>query len=182
MTRDTRELGWGLRELEELREGGNECSETGCGGCETSGGGEVVIRRDAQGPLRQLDYELRASSEVVECVSFQQVGPGKRSPRKPTGLGRTSQNRNVPTVGRVESDFSSSARRALISRIQVCSRPPSLITSSFPFNHSLSPASKDGSHREVVVERRWSWSRVTERDELVGRIREVSRLPQYLAS
>lgn len=32
--------------------------------------------------------------------------------------------------------------------------------------------------RAVVRERRWSCERVTERDELVGRMRAVSRLPQ----
>lgn len=64
--------------------------------------------------------------------------------------------------------------------MQTASRPPSLIASSLPFNQSLSPVSKDASAREVVVERRWSWSRVTERELLVGRMRRVSRLPQYL--
>jgi len=39
---------------------------------------------------------------------------------------------------------------------------------------------KEGSAREVVVERRWSWLRVTESEELVGRMSLVSRLPQYL--
>jgi hypothetical protein len=58
---------------------------------------------------------------------------------------------------------------------------PPLMLSSVPFSHSLSPFSKLASAREVVVERRWSWSSVTERDELVGRMSEVSRLPQYLA-
>ena len=31
------------------------------------------------------------------------------------------------------------------------------------------------------MERRWSWSRVTDREELVGRMSAVSRLPQYLS-
>jgi hypothetical protein len=66
--------------------------------------------------------------------------------------------------------------------MHTASLPPSLMLSSVPFSHSLSPFSKLASAREVVVERRWSWSSVTERDELVGRISEVSRLPQYLQS
>lgn len=32
----------------------------------------------------------------------------------------------------------------------------------------------------MVVDRRWSWSSVTDSDELVGRISFVSRFPQYL--
>lgn len=65
--------------------------------------------------------------------------------------------------------------------MHTASLPSSLMFSSVPFSHSLSPSSKPASAREVVVERRWSWSSVTERDELVGRMSEVSRLPQYLA-
>jgi hypothetical protein len=63
--------------------------------------------------------------------------------------------------------------------IQVARRPPGLISSSLPLSHKVS-LTKEGSAREVVVDRRWSWSRVTERDELVGKISLVSRLPQYL--
>jgi hypothetical protein len=68
-----------------------------------------------------------------------------------------------------------------ISAMQVARRPPALISSSLPFNQSVSFL-KHGSAREVVVARRWSWSRVTESEELVGRMSSVSRLPQYLAA
>lgn len=84
------------------------------------------------------------------------------------------------TLGKFLSLVSISFLHALSSLMQTANRPPSLIASSLPFSQSLSPASKDASAREVVVERRWSWSRVTERELLVGRIRRVSRLPQYL--
>ena len=66
-----------------------------------------------------------------------------------------------------------------ISRMQVSNRPPGLISSSLPFSHRVS-LMKEGSAREVVVLRRWSWSRVTESEELVGKMSLVSRLPQYL--
>lgn len=65
--------------------------------------------------------------------------------------------------------------------MHVAIRPPSLISSSTPLSQSLSFLN-DGSAREVVVDRRWSWSRVTESDEFVGRISLVSRLPQYLST
>lgn len=51
--------------------------------------------------------------------------------------------------------FSITLRKRFISEIQVASLPPSLISSSLPFSHNLSFV-KDGSAREVVVERRWS--------------------------
>lgn len=84
------------------------------------------------------------------------------------------------TVGRLESFSSISFLQALNSLIHTHNLPPSLMGSSLPFNHSLSPVSNDSSAREVVVDLKWSWSSVTERDELVGRMSLVSRLPQYL--
>lgn len=63
--------------------------------------------------------------------------------------------------------------------MQTESLPPDLISSSEPFNHSRSEV-KLASARLVVVDRRWSWSSVTDRDELVGKMSAVSRLPQYL--
>lgn len=63
--------------------------------------------------------------------------------------------------------------------MQVASLPPSLISSSCPLSHKRSFV-KVVSALEVVVDRRWSWSRVTEREELVGRISLVSLFPQYL--
>ena len=40
----------------------------------------------------------------------------------------------------------------------------------------------DGEHEAVVNVQRSSWDSVTESDELVGRFRLVSRLPQYLGN
>lgn len=56
-------------------------------------------------------------------------------------------------------------------------RPPALISSSSPLSQSLSPPEPETTCAEVRL-RRWSWERVTERDELVGRMRAVSRFPQ----
>lgn len=39
---------------------------------------------------------------------------------------------------------------------------------------------KLGEQEAVVCVRRSSWESVTEREEFVGRLREASRLPQYL--
>ena len=44
----------------------------------------------------------------------------------------------------------------------------------------VSGAEKVEEHEAVVCVRRSDWARVTEREELVGRLRVVSRLPQYL--
>lgn len=51
--------------------------------------------------------------------------------------------------------------------------------SSLPLSHSLS-CLKSLLARIEVVERRSSCDRVTDRLEFVGKIKEVSRLPQYL--
>jgi len=87
----------------------------------------------------------------------------------------------VEILGRDESLASRSERHPLSSLIQVQRRPPSLTVSSLPFSQRRSPAGNEASARDVVVERRWSWSSVTESDELVGRMSLVSRLPQYLS-
>lgn len=84
------------------------------------------------------------------------------------------------TLASDESLSSTSFLHFLNAAKHVAVRPPALISSSFPFNHSLSPCSNDASAREVVVDRRWSCESVTERDEFVGRMRAVSRFPQYL--
>jgi hypothetical protein len=55
---------------------------------------------------------------------------------------------------------------------------PTDASSSVPLSQSLSFVNA-GSARMVVVERRLSWERVTEREEFVGRISFVSRFPQY---
>ncbi len=46
----------------------------------------------------------------------------------------------------------------------------------------MSGPSKVEEQEAVVWVRRSDWERVTEREELVGRLREGSRLPQYLES
>jgi hypothetical protein len=43
-----------------------------------------------------------------------------------------------------------------------------------------SPSGKDAEQAAVVRVRRSDWERVTERDELVGRLSLGSRFPQYL--
>ena len=48
------------------------------------------------------------------------------------------------------------------------------------FRRSVSGLSKVEEQDAVVWVRRSDWERVTEREELVGRFREESRLPQYL--
>lgn len=50
------------------------------------------------------------------------------------------------------------------------------------FRSRVSGPSKVGEQEAVVWVRRSDWDRVTEREELVGRLREESRLPQYLES
>ena len=59
------------------------------------------------------------------------------------------------TLGAAELFASTAARRRFISVMQVARRPPASMDSSLPLSHSLS-LSKEGSAREVVVERRWS--------------------------
>lgn len=61
----------------------------------------------------------------------------------------------------------------------MASLPPGLISSSTPLSHRRSLL-KDSSALDVVVDLRLSWSRVTDKDEFVGKMSFVSRLPQYL--
>lgn len=56
------------------------------------------------------------------------------------------------TFGKAESFSSISFLQALNSLMQTHNLPPSLIGSSFPFNHNLSSFSKLSSAREVVVD------------------------------
>lgn len=51
---------------------------------------------------------------------------------------------------------------------------------SAPLSSSESPAGYEGEHEAVVWVRRSDWARVTDSDELVGRLSLGSRLPQYL--
>lgn len=67
---------------------------------------------------------------------------------------------------------------ALISPRHLSVLPPALISSSSPLSQSLSGPDPPSRTLADVSERRWSCESVTEREELVGRMREVSRLPQ----
>jgi hypothetical protein len=49
-----------------------------------------------------------------------------------------------------------------------------------PFRVRVSGPVYEGDVEAVVCVRRSDWERVTEREELVGRLRVGSRLPQYL--
>lgn len=80
--------------------------------------------------------------------------------------------------GRDESLFSTSVRNVLSSRRQAWVRAPEM-SCSLALRISES-AVKDGLQEAVVCVRRSSCESVTERDELVGRLRVASRLPQYL--
>lgn len=62
--------------------------------------------------------------------------------------------------------------------MQTSIRLSALISSSSPLSQSRS-LSNVLEVQDDVVDRRWSWSSVMERDELVGRMSLVSRLPQY---
>lgn len=111
---------------------------------------------------------------------------GRGIPRSTAFVSRISQARSVwpdeapsLTLSKEESPCSISFLHFLNASIHTHNLPPCWISSSLPFNHNRS-FSNEASARDEVVLRRWSWSRVTEREELVGRIREVLRLPQYL--
>lgn len=62
--------------------------------------------------------------------------------------------------------------------MQTSIRLSALISSSSPLSQSRF-LSNVLEMQDDVVDRRWSWSSVMERDELVGRMSLVSRLPQY---
>ena len=66
---------------------------------------------------------------------------------------RKRKENGVHTLGVVGFCASTIARRRFISEMQVARRPAASMDSSFPLSHSLS-LSKEGSAREVVVERR----------------------------
>ena len=82
--------------------------------------------------------------------------------------------------GKVGSRDSSSFRRERRERRQACVRAPEM-SWGLPFRVRVS-FWKAGLQEAVVWVRRSSCERVTEREELVGRLRAVSRLPQYLTS
>lgn len=83
------------------------------------------------------------------------------------------------SLGRDESASSSRARRARSSRKQAWVRAPVMSEGSL-LRVRESPSGKDAEQAAVVRVRRSDWERVTERDELVGRLSLGSRFPQYL--
>jgi hypothetical protein len=82
--------------------------------------------------------------------------------------------------GSEESEVSKAARRALSSRKQACVRAPDTSWDE-PFRRSESSA-KDAEQEAVVRVRRSSWERVTDMEELVGRLSLVSLFPLYAES
>lgn len=90
----------------------------------------------------------------------------------------TSLRGMVLSLGMVGSASSSLERRSRSSRRQAWVRAPEMSEGS-PLRVRVS-WSKDSEQDAVVRVRRSDWERVTERDELVGRLSLVSRLPQYL--
>ena len=86
----------------------------------------------------------------------------------------------VESCGRDASLASSSARRDRRCDRQASVRLEACIFSGEPFRRSVSGWENEGEQDAVVCVRSESCESVTERDELVGRLRTVSRLPQYL--
>lgn len=74
---------------------------------------------------------------------------------------------------------SSSPRRARRLVRQATRRAFESIGCGVPFSQRR-VSSKEGEHEAVVRAQRSRWERVTERDEFVGRLSLVDRLPQYL--
>lgn len=91
-------------------------------------------------------------------------------------------NRSLDMQRQEKAITSISARNFFISFKHTSVRPPDLIASSTPLSHSRSLPSLDPLTITLaeVSDLRSSCDRVTDRDELVGRIRVVSRLPQLV--
>ena len=87
----------------------------------------------------------------------------------------------VERVGREGSASSSSERRARRDVRQARERGVERDWGAL-FRSKVSGPSKVEEQEAVVWVRRSVWERVTEREELVGRLSEGSRLPQYLIS
>ena len=85
----------------------------------------------------------------------------------------------MDSFGREGSFSSSSERRARRDERHACGRAPSS-DSGFEFRVSVSGEEYNDEQEAVVCVRRSDWSRLTERDELVGKLSFGSRFPQYL--
>jgi len=83
------------------------------------------------------------------------------------------------SLGREGSVDSMCARRARRAVRQATRRAFVSTGWGLPFSQSL-VSSKEGEQEAVVRAQRSRWDRVTERDEFVGRLSLVERLPQYL--
>jgi len=85
----------------------------------------------------------------------------------------------VESFGREGSACSRAARRERRAVRQAVGRAEE-ISWGEEFRRRVSGGKKDGEQEAVVWVRRSDWARVTEREELVGRLRAGSRFPQYL--
>lgn len=91
----------------------------------------------------------------------------------------TIRRGRVESFGREGSAASREVRRARSSRKQAWVRAP--VTSwGEEFRRRVSSFPKEAEHAAVVCVRRSAWERVTETEELVGRLSLGSRFPQYL--
>jgi len=82
-------------------------------------------------------------------------------------------------LGREGSAASRAARRERRAVRQATGRAEE-ISCGWELRRRESAGGKEGEQEAVVWVRRSDWARVTEREELVGRLRAGSRLPQYL--
>lgn len=91
----------------------------------------------------------------------------------------TIRRGRVESLGREGSADSSAERRARSSRKHACGRAP--VTSwGAELMRRESAVGKTEEQAAVVCVRRSDWERVTEMEELVGRLSFASRFPQYL--
>lgn len=131
--------------------------------------------------VRRVQRRTKRGQQLWEnCSAMLFGGDMPRASRTSISFSHIARQANKFALGRSGSLLSTTTLRPLSSVMHTDVLSPGLMVSSWPLTHNLSPRSKISSHREVVVERRWSWSSVTDSDELFGKTRAVSRLPQYL--
>lgn len=102
---------------------------------------------------------------------------------RPAAVGKlfseTIRRGSVDNFGREELEASREERRARNSRKQAWVRAP-VTSCGEEFRSRVSSLPKEEEHAAVVCVRRSAWDRVTETEELVGRLSLGSRFPQYL--
>jgi hypothetical protein len=102
---------------------------------------------------------------------------------RPAAVGKlfseTRRRGMAASLGSEESASSRRVRRARSSRKHAWVRAPVMSEGSL-LRVKESPSGKDAEQAAVVRVRRSDCERVTEREELVGRLSLASRLPQYL--